>query len=191
MADDVLAVCRAEGVGEAVIGGVSVGSGIALLLGLDHPEMFRAVILVGGSSGGGGRTGDRIEGYTDDVTTYHEKHIKELVAPGFESTRLGKYLLDIFLERNPWLSGESIAQIFRARAGTDMTPRLSEMKVPTLVINGEHDMSLEGGQEDRGADSRGRAQGAAGNGPRLLHRGPCGLRRPSSSSSCGSNGLME
>ena len=147
MADDVLAVCRAEGVGEAVIGGVSVGSGIALLLGLDHPEMFRGVILVGGSSGGGGRTGDRIEGYTDDVTTYHEEHIKELVAPGFESTRLGKYLLDIFLERNPWLSGESIAQIFRARAGTDMTPRLSEMKVPTLVINGEHDMSLEGGRK--------------------------------------------
>ena len=73
----------------------------ALLLGLDHPERFRAVILVGGSSGGGGRTGDRIEGHTDDVTTYHEKHIKELVAPGLESTRLGKYLLDIFLERNP------------------------------------------------------------------------------------------
>lgn len=147
MAGDVLAVCRAEGVREAVIGGVSVGSGIALLLGLDHPEMFRAVILVGGSSGGGGRTGDRIQGYTDDVTTYHEKHIKELVAPGFESTRLGKYLLDVFLERNPWLSGNSIAQIFRARAGTDMTPRLSEMKVPTLVINGEHDMSLEGGRK--------------------------------------------
>ena len=109
--------------------------------------MFRGVILVGGSSGGGGRIDDRIRGYTDDVTTYHEIHIKELVAPGFECTRLGKYLLDIFLERNPWLSGKSIAQIFRARAGTDMTPRLSEMKVPTLVINGEHDMSLEGGRK--------------------------------------------
>jgi hypothetical protein len=40
------------------------------------------------------------------------------------------------VERDPWLSGESIAQIFRARAGTDLTPRLGSMKVPTLVING-------------------------------------------------------
>ena len=147
MADDVLAVCRAEGVQEAIVGGVSVGSGIGLLLGLDHPDMFQAVILVGGSSGGGGRIQDRIDGYTGDVTTYHGKHIKELVAPGFAETGLGNYLLNIFLERNPWLSGESIAQIFRARAGTDMTPRLSDMKVPLLVINGEHDLSLEGGKK--------------------------------------------
>lgn len=146
MADDVLAVCRAEGVGEAVVGGVSVGSGIALLLGLDHPETFRGVVLVGGSSGGGARTGDRIRGYTGDAAAYHEKHIRELVAPGFADTKLGRYLLGIFLERNPWLSGESIAQIFRARAGADMTPRLSEMKAPTLVVNGEHDLSLEGGR---------------------------------------------
>jgi len=109
--------------------------------------MWRAVILVGGSSGGGGRIQDRIEGYTSDARTYHEKHIKELVAPGFADTKLGAYLLNIFLERNPWLSGDSIAQIFRARAGTDMTPRLSEMKVPMLVINGEHDLSLAGGQK--------------------------------------------
>ena len=54
MADDVLAVCRDEGVMEAILGGVSVGSGMALLLGLDHPEMFKALILVGGNSGGAG-----------------------------------------------------------------------------------------------------------------------------------------
>ncbi len=55
MADDVLAVCRDEGVKEAILGGVSVGSGMAILLGLDHPEMFKAIILVGGSSGPGGQ----------------------------------------------------------------------------------------------------------------------------------------
>src|SRR5437016_12345627 len=52
MADDILGVCRDEGVKEVILGGVSVGSGMALLLGLDHPEMFKAVILVGGNSGG-------------------------------------------------------------------------------------------------------------------------------------------
>ena len=147
MADDVLGVCRDEGIKEAIVGGVSVGSGMALLMGLDHPELCQALILVGGSSGPGGSIDDRIHGYTKiGVEKYHIQHLKELVAPGFPETRLGKYLLNTFVERDPWLSGESIGQIFRARGGTDMTPRLAAMKVPTLVINGAYDNSLKGGQ---------------------------------------------
>jgi 3-oxoadipate enol-lactonase len=147
MADDVLGVCRDEDVKEAILGGISVGSGMALLLGLDHPEMFRALILVGGSSGPGGSIEERIHGYTKiGVEKYHVQHLRELVAPGFPETKLGKYLLNTYVERDSWLSGESIGQIFRARGGTDMTPRLRSMKVPTLVINGEYDNSLKGGQ---------------------------------------------
>ena len=148
MADDVVGVCRDEGISEAIVGGVSVGSGIALLMGLDHPEFCKALILVGGSSGPGGSIEQRIHGYTKiGVEKYHIQHLRELVAPGFPETKLGKYLLHTFAERDPWLSGESIGQIFRARAGTDMTPRLPGMKVPTLVINGEHDNSLAGGKK--------------------------------------------
>jgi len=148
MADDVLGVCRDEGINEAIVGGVSVGSGMALLLGLDHPEFCKALVLVGGSSGPGGSIEERIHGYTKiGVEKYHIQHLKELVAPGFPATRLGKYLLDTFVERDPWLSGESIGQIFRARGGTDMTPRLATMRVPTLVINGEYDNSLGGGKK--------------------------------------------
>jgi len=147
MADDVLGVCRDEGVTEAILGGVSVGSGIALLLGLEHPEMFKALILVGGNSGGAGSIDDRIHGYTKTgVEKYHTQHLRELVAPEFPETKLGRYLLNAFVERDPWLSGECIAQIFRARGGTDMTPRLGSIKVPTLVINGEYDNSLKAGR---------------------------------------------
>jgi 3-oxoadipate enol-lactonase len=147
MADDVLGVCRDEGVTEAILGGVSVGSGMALLLGLEHPQMFKALILVGGNSGGAGSIDDRIHGYTKTgVEKYHIQHLRELVAPEFSETKLGRYLLSTFVEREPWLSGECIAQIFRARAGTDMTPRLGMMKVPTLVINGEYDNSLTAGR---------------------------------------------
>ena len=128
--------------------GVSVGSGIAILLGLDHPEMFRALILVGGSSGPGGSIEERIDGYTRvGVSTYHLRHLRDLVAPDFADSKLGKYLLDTFVERDPWLSGESIGQIFRARGALDMTPRLATMKVPTLVVNGEYDNSLAGGKK--------------------------------------------
>jgi 3-oxoadipate enol-lactonase len=148
MADDVLGVCRDENVTEAILAGVSVGSGIAILLGLDHPEMFKAIILVGGSSGPGGSIDERIRGYTKTgIEKYHIQHLRDLVAPGFAESKLGKYLIGTFVERDPWLSGESIGQIFRARGGLDMTARLATMTVPTLVINGEYDNSLAGGRK--------------------------------------------
>ena len=100
---------------EAILGGVSVGSGMALLLGLDHPEMFKALILVGGNSGAGS-----IEAHS----RLHENRHRDLSypapertrCPDFPETKLGKYLLNTFVERDPWLNGESIAQIFRAAA---------------------------------------------------------------------------
>ena len=146
MADDVIGICRDEGIREAIFAGCSVGSGIAMLIGLDQPEMCKAIILVGGGSGGGRDRQKRIQGYTTgDFEKYHLEHLRSLVTPEFWQSRLGGYLLSTFTERDPWLSGGCIAEIFRARAGTDMTPRLSSMRVPTLVINGEHDGSLPGG----------------------------------------------
>jgi 3-oxoadipate enol-lactonase len=146
MTDDVLGVCRDQNVTQAILAGVSVGSGMAILLGLDHPELFKAIILVGGSSGPGGSIEERIRGYTrTGIEKYHIQHLRELVAPDFATSKLGQYLLNTFVERDPWLSGESIGQIFRARGSLDMTPRLGTMKVPTLVINGEYDNSLAGG----------------------------------------------
>src|SRR5947199_8633148 len=65
MAGDVLGVCRDEDIKEAILGGVRVGSGMALLLRLDHPAMFKALILVVGNSGGGGILNNRIPDYVN------------------------------------------------------------------------------------------------------------------------------
>ena len=168
MADDVLGVCRDDDIKEAILGGVSVGSGMAILLGLDHPEMFKAIILVGGSSGPGGSIDKRIHGYTKiGIEKYHIQHLRELVAPEFPETKLGKYLLNTFVERDPWLSGESIGQIFRARGGLDMTPRLATMKVPTLGDQRRIRQLARRRQENRFAHSRRRAQNSAQDRPRL------------------------
>jgi len=148
MADDILGVCRTEGIAKAVIGGCSVGSGIALLIGLDHPEVAEALILVGGSSRGGGNIQKRIDGFTSgDLPAYRRLHMTELFAPGFTETKHGRWVMNLFDENSHTLSGDSIAQIFRARAGCTMTPRLSGLTIPTLVINGEHDGSMPGGTE--------------------------------------------
>jgi pimeloyl-ACP methyl ester carboxylesterase len=127
--------------------GCSVGSGIALLLALDHPELFEAGILVGGNSGASPRYKGRIEGYRRNLAAYHPTHIRELVQPAFADSRLGRHLLGMFLERGPRLNGEAIAQVFTAGNHTDSTERLGTMKVPTLVINGEFDNSRAAGEK--------------------------------------------
>ncbi|MBI4634057.1 MAG: alpha/beta fold hydrolase [Deltaproteobacteria bacterium] len=146
MGDDVLAVCRDEGVQEAILLGASVGSTIALWLAIDHAEMFKALILVGGSGKASSRAQDRIRGYTElGVDKYRIQHMEALVCPEFRASPVGRYLLQTFEERNPWLSGEAIARIFRALTEVDLVPHLAGLALPTLVINGELDHSLPGG----------------------------------------------
>ena len=148
MADDIAGVMDREGIVRAVVAGCSVGSGIALLLGLDRPERVDGLILVGGSSRGGGNIQKRIDGYTSgDLAGFRRAHMRELFAPGFPETPHGRWVMSLFDENSHTLSGDSIAQIFRARAGCNMTPRLSTIAAPTLVINGAHDVSLEAGRE--------------------------------------------
>lgn len=146
MCDDVVGVMKDLGVGRAVLGGCSVGSGIAIMLGLDHPDLFDAMFLVGGNSGASGRYQTRIDGYRKNLADFHIKHLRDLVAPAFANSRLGSHLLNMWVERDPRLKGEAIAQVFMAGNRTDNTDRLPTMKVPTLVINGALDNSLAAGR---------------------------------------------
>jgi pimeloyl-ACP methyl ester carboxylesterase len=146
MCNDVIGVMRDTGIARAICAGCSVGSGIAILLGLDHPDRFDALILVGGNSGASDRYQKRTDGYRGNLADYHIKHLRELVSAQFAESRLGRHLLGLFVEREPRLSGEAIAQVFIAGNHTDTTDRLPSMRVPTLVINGELDHSLPAGK---------------------------------------------
>jgi pimeloyl-ACP methyl ester carboxylesterase len=46
MAEEVMGVCHKEQVDDAIVSGISVGVNVALQLGLDHPEVFKALGLV-------------------------------------------------------------------------------------------------------------------------------------------------
>ena len=172
MADDVLGVCRDLGMKEAILGGVSVGSGMAILLGprssgdvqSDHSRR-RQQRRPGGPSTIASTATPKI-----GIEKYHIQHLRELVAPDFPETKLGKYLLNTFVERDPWLSGESIAQIFRARGGTrhDAAARIDESadigdqrRIRQLACRR---------QENRVVDPRRRAQDSAQDRTRLQHR---------------------
>jgi pimeloyl-ACP methyl ester carboxylesterase len=149
MKNDVLAVCRKEGVTRAIFCGCSVGSGIALMTGLDHPDMTRALILVGGNAKGSVNVKKRAEMFstTSNLEADLEGYIRELVAPDFPKTARGKWLLSWFTARAPVLSGKAIAQVHRARGAADMSGRLGEVRMPVHVVNGAHDNSLAAGTE--------------------------------------------
>ena len=148
MTQDVLGVCDDLGIAQAIFLGVSVGSGIALKIGLDHAERARGLILVGGSSRPGGSIETRIRGFIDmGPAAYRPVYMPELFAPGFTDTTPGRWVMNMFCDDAGDLDGRSIARIFEARGAENMLPRLGEIDVPVLVINGEHDNSLERGTE--------------------------------------------
>jgi len=148
LCDDVVAVCRQEGADEAIFAGVSVGGVIGLQLGLDHPEIFRALILVGCSSMPGDRYQNRIDGYLKQgVKKFHIQHLTDLVSKDFPQTKLGEYLLGMHREMDSRLSAPAIAEIFNALQNRDLTARLSELKMPVLIMNGEFDNALKRSKE--------------------------------------------
>lgn len=148
LCDDVLAVCRQEGVKEAIFAGVSVGGVMGLQLGLDHPEIFKALILVGCSSMPGDRYQGRIDGYMKQgVAKYHIQHLTDLVSKEFAQSQRGQYILGMHTQMDGRLSAPAIAEIFHALQNRDFTARLPELKMPVLVMNGEFDNSRKRSEE--------------------------------------------
>jgi pimeloyl-ACP methyl ester carboxylesterase len=105
------------------------------------------MFLVGGNSGASSRYQKRIDGYVSDLAGYHMTHMRQLVSEDFAESDLGAHLLNMFAERGPRLKGDAIARVFAAGNSTATTDRLGEIKIPTLVINGEFDHSLSAGQQ--------------------------------------------
>jgi len=148
LCDDVVAVCRQEGAAEALFLGVSVGGVMGLQLGLDHPELFKALILVGCSSMPGDRYQSRIDGYLKQgVNKFHIQHLTDLVSKDFAQSERGRYLLGMHTEMDAKLSAPAIAEIFHALQNRDLTARLPELKMPVLIMNGEFDNSLKRSKE--------------------------------------------
>jgi len=146
--EDVVAVCQQEGAREAIFAGVSVGGVMGLQLGLDHSEIFKALILVGCSSQPGDRYQSRIDGYMKQgVDRFHIQHLTDLVSKDFAQSKRGKYLLGMHTEMDSRLSAPAIAEIFHALQNRDFTSRLSELKMPVLIMNGEYDNSLKRSKE--------------------------------------------
>lgn len=152
MGDDILGVLADESVtGGAVVLGCSIGSKLALMLACNHPEIFRAAILVGGNSGPQPQFDHRIAAYRSHhadgtLKDYHLGHLRHGVTQTWADTPIGRYLLAGFVERGHSLDPDCIAQVFQALTVSDLTPKLPAYRSPTLIVNGEHDSALPGGR---------------------------------------------
>src|SRR4051794_11049407 len=111
---DIMALLADEGVtNDAVVVGCSIGSKIALMLACDHPDVFRAAVLVGGNSGPQNQFDHRIAGYRahaarGDLRTYHFGHLRYGVTARWADTPLGNCLLSAFADRGKDLDADSI-----------------------------------------------------------------------------------
>jgi pimeloyl-ACP methyl ester carboxylesterase len=137
-------VCRlmdAHKIDRAVVVGHSMGGGVAMMLGLNHPERVQALVLVAT----GARLKMRPEFMEQARKTAEEfgnrmpgsTHIipaEQMVHPGVPAE-----IVD-WLKRN---IGKASAQAtyadFQANNSFDVMSRLSEIKAPTLVVGGSDD----------------------------------------------------
>jgi len=142
MAEEVFGVCRQEDMKDAVVMGISVGGNVALQLALDHSEIFRALVAVGCSSGPSDHSKPTNGYIKEGVAQYHIKHLRGLVSEEFSASPRGKYLLSLFTDTDPQLKPEALKSLFDALEVKNLTPRLGELRMPVLTINGEFDGAL-------------------------------------------------
>jgi pimeloyl-ACP methyl ester carboxylesterase len=146
MANDVVGVVRDRGYARIALMGVSIGATLALSLALDHPGLVRSLVLVGGEAGNPPVFASLAADYAArPLAEQRRDHVRMIADANFARGPLGSHLLEAALEDTATLSGRSIAQIFRARTAVDLRHRLGEITIPTLVVNGAGDVSLESG----------------------------------------------
>jgi pimeloyl-ACP methyl ester carboxylesterase len=174
LCDDALAVCKAEGVGNAVVLGTSIGSKAALLLGQDHPDFCRAVIAVGAGNKPAAHRQAHIDDYRYRRDAFHRAHLTSVVSPAFARSPLGQYFIATMEARSHRLGmqGDEMARTVAAAHDRDLRPRLPTFRPPLLVINGEFDTSLSGGTETASLVPHARHEIIAGAGH------ACGLETP-------------
>jgi len=139
MAEDALAVLDAAGAASAHVYGVSLGGAIALQLALDHPGRVRSLIL--------GCTAASAEGASRGALLTRIRCLlpaaalnrmagKLLYGPGTPADRRAE---DQQIVRRTRSSGRGRRGQITGTAGFDVTGRLAEIRVPTLVMHGARD----------------------------------------------------
>lgn len=146
LADDAAAWLAALGLPPAHIVGQSLGGLIAQQLALRHPMLVRSLTLVSTHCGSTEWKQAVIESWVllkrlADPSDFTRSTLPWLVAPNFYKNTSLIEGLTRFAERNMWpQEPEAFARQAHASITHEARDRLGSIRVPTLVLVGEHDL---------------------------------------------------
>lgn len=122
-------------IGDAVVGGNSLGGHLALELALAHPERVNGLVLTG-SSGLFERTFTRGVPHRPTTAYVREKMEQVFYDPALVTDDWVDAVRRTVTTRSTALRAVKVA---RAARSHNLEPRLSTIRVPTLLVWGEHD----------------------------------------------------
>lgn len=144
MAADAAWVLRAAGAPRSLVFGISMGGMVALELALGYPELVRALVL-GATFGGWTKSrkpsipviGDVLVGGVLSRLGWHSVLGRALVSD--ETVKGNLQGLGSWIAGGERVNPRILAQQMTAVTLHSATPRLSDVKVPTLVMTGDRD----------------------------------------------------
>ncbi|MBE8471843.1 alpha/beta fold hydrolase [Streptomyces justiciae] len=140
LADDVLALLDHLGVERCVLVGHSMGGMIAQTIALAHPERVERMVLVNSI---GRMTYSRGRGLLMGVSTlvpfklFVAANIQRAFAPGYPRDEIRAYI-----KASADTPREVVRTLYGAMRAFDVLDRVGEIRVPTLMVHGYHDIQL-------------------------------------------------
>ncbi|MGW5639675.1 alpha/beta fold hydrolase [Streptomyces sp. NPDC003832] len=140
LAADVLALLDHLGIERCVLVGHSMGGMIAQTITLAHPERVERLVLVNSI---GRMTYSRARGLLMAASTlapfrlFVAANIQRAFAPGYPRERIREYA-----RASADTPREVVMTLYGAMRAFDVLDRLGEIRVPTLLVHGYHDIQL-------------------------------------------------
>jgi 3-oxoadipate enol-lactonase len=142
VADRMAEVVKEAGGGEAIVLGNGYGGFVALQMAIRHPDIAGKLILAdcGAAFSQAGREAFRnmaAASKAKGLAAITDVAMRRLFAPEFQTAHpeLMQYRREAFLKTDPDVLQAACAQL----AELDLRPELSKVKMPVLVLVGEHD----------------------------------------------------
>lgn len=141
-AEDAAELIRDLGIGPAVVAGSSMSAAVVAELAAGFPELVRAAVLVGGFPKLGPPGKERMEARARTAETEGMEPLADAVA----ATALGAHthatqpaLVGLFRQGLLANDAQAYAAACRSIIASDVTPRLSELRCPVLILLGSQE----------------------------------------------------